>query len=229
MTVPPPFHPLTTPSPPFDEVLEELQWFPCLTSSGQILDEWVAMRLGPGHRLYDAMLEFAQSLRRIEGEKTVWDRLGRQGQQLWYAVLRVSRAQNVRSEDEVFSRCDRLELATKAFQKWMTSRFRPVVPPAPSAKPNPEEVASSHSGRVRLFGRADRPAIDGSEVERLNETQYEPVLALLIAGEVGLSKDELAARREGDPRGVLDRLRKKPKWCDVIDFPGVTGGRYRIG
>jgi len=91
-------------------------------------------------------------------------------------------------------------------------------------------TALSPSRKVQLFGQQEQPIVSGKEKERLTNAQYDVVLALLQAGERGLTKDELDHEsKHGDARGVLKRLTDKDSdWRAVIPFPGMTGGGYRI-
>jgi hypothetical protein len=91
-------------------------------------------------------------------------------------------------------------------------------------------VATSPSGRVVLYGGAEAPIVDGTPREKLTSAQYDVVLALLTAGESGLTKDQLEGKEtgRGGGRGVLYRLATKTGWSAVILLPGDTGKRYRI-
>jgi len=87
-----------------------------------------------------------------------------------------------------------------------------------------------HSRRVALRGREEEPIVLGKTKRKLTLPQYNVVKALLDAGDVGLTKDELVSKSgHEDARGILTRLAKKdPDWKQVIHFAGQTGGGYRI-
>jgi hypothetical protein len=95
-----------------------------------------------------------------------------------------------------------------------------------------EKAPVARSDRVTLFPKGHRPAavIDNEFIKRLTAAQHEVLLALIIAGAEGLSKNRLVQQsHHGDALGILRRLARSNRlWQNVIDMPGVTGGRYRI-
>jgi hypothetical protein len=104
--------------------------------------------------------------------------------------------------------------------------WRPEREPQPIAEPGRRPWKS----RVELRGRSRGPLVDGKEKGLLTEPQYNVVLALLEAGESGLSKDELI-KKSGHPSAVriLKNLsRSGPDWRSVILLPGRRGLRYRL-
>jgi hypothetical protein len=84
---------------------------------------------------------------------------------------------------------------------------------------------------IELRGQGQRPIVLGKEKRTLTNAQYDAVQALLSAGDVGLTKDELDRKSgHGDTRKVLKRLADSDDDCSkVIHFPGETGKGYRIG
>jgi hypothetical protein len=88
------------------------------------------------------------------------------------------------------------------------------------------------SARVTLFPFGHQPVavIDKEPIQKLTKPQHDVVRALLEAVPTGLTeKDLISKSRHGGARGILRGLAKKSDhWKFVIDFPGVTGGRYRI-
>lgn len=91
-------------------------------------------------------------------------------------------------------------------------------------------VATSKSRSLLLFGRTDHPLINDTEMPILTNAQYDVVLALLNAGEKGLTKDKLDRNsNHGDARKILKRLSNTDaNWNSVISFPGKTGSGYRM-
>ncbi len=115
----------------------------------------------------------------------------------------------------------------KAGKPWAEAWFGPIAE-CRSWKPN-IEVARSFSGRVVLYGPTESPIVDGKKVTPLRIKQYDVMLALVRAGEKGLTKTALADASWGGARGILNRLRKtSAAWSRVISFPGKTGGGYRV-
>jgi hypothetical protein len=101
------------------------------------------------------------------------------------------------------------------------------------AKPEsgmPEPVAQSPSGSVFLYGSSEHPTVNGKTKGRLRNTQYNVVLALIQAGDEGLTKDQLDHKSgHGDARKILSRLANSdPDWKIAIYLPGVKGMGYRI-
>ncbi|MFQ5734468.1 MAG: hypothetical protein ACE5KM_21240 [Planctomycetaceae bacterium] len=92
----------------------------------------------------------------------------------------------------------------------------------------PEPAASSTM--VFLYTRNDGPVVRGNEKQKLTVAQYDVVLALLKAGETGLTKDTLDKKSgHTDARKILKRLTKKDDdWDAAIPFPGGSGKGYRI-
>ena len=102
------------------------------------------------------------------------------------------------------------------------------APPTDSDDPIP--IVKTDSGSVLLFDPHDRPIVNGTEKPTLTYAQYNVVMALLKAGDKGLTKDALD-RNSGhtDARKILGRLANKDNdWKAVILLPGITGKRYRI-
>lgn len=99
-----------------------------------------------------------------------------------------------------------------------------------SAEEQPESSPSPNSQRVILRGQDEGPVVLGKIKPKLTMPQYNVVKALLDAGDVGLTKDELVDNSgHEDARGILKRLRQRDDdWKQVIHFAGTTGRRYRI-
>jgi hypothetical protein len=89
-----------------------------------------------------------------------------------------------------------------------------------SAPPQPQPV-------VELRGSAQKPIINGVEVEPLSQPRYAVVKALLAAGPDGLSKSELE-RVKGDAVKYLRELSKLLHWQDAINMAGTPWQRYSI-
>lgn len=104
------------------------------------------------------------------------------------------------------------------------------VPEKSAGSDQPSPVARSESGSVILYGRQDKPVVKGREKDILTAAQYDVVIALLRAGEKGLTKDELDRKsKHGDARKILYRLAEKDgDWKAAIQLPGKTGRGYRI-
>lgn len=94
---------------------------------------------------------------------------------------------------------------------------------APTSRPNPRPS-------VELRDAKDGPIVLGKVKKKLTQPQYNVIQTLLKSGDVGLTKDELAAKSgHEDARGILKRLAEKDEdWKKVIHFAGMTGGGYRI-
>ncbi len=97
-----------------------------------------------------------------------------------------------------------------------------------SAPASPSPLVAS--ARVQLYGRSDRPLVDGTPTATLTAAEYDVVHALLKAGDKGLTKDGLDREsKHGDARKILKRLAKRDaKWEAVIAFAGKPGMGYRI-
>lgn len=95
---------------------------------------------------------------------------------------------------------------------------------------SPESVAESTSGRVLVFGQDQPPTVDGRPKSTMTRAQYDVILALLQAGEAGLTKTQLTTNsKHGGALGVLKTLAQSdPDWNTVISFPRTTGKRYRV-
>ncbi len=92
-----------------------------------------------------------------------------------------------------------------------------------------QPVATSPSGRVCLHADGEKPTIDGEQVGVLTTPQYNVIMALMQAGERGLSKDQLQQSGHSSARDIMRRLRCKDKaWQSVLSFPGIAGKGYRI-
>lgn len=91
-------------------------------------------------------------------------------------------------------------------------------------------IAQTASRSVLLFGRKDEPIVRGHRKPRLTDARYDIVLALLQAGDNGLSKDQLDHKScHTEARKILKRLaHSDPDWARVIQFPGSRGRGYRI-
>jgi hypothetical protein len=105
-----------------------------------------------------------------------------------------------------------------------------VGPHDPAFRPASEGGDPEHSARVVLRDREEGPIVLGKTKRKLTNQQYNVVKALLEAGDLGLTKDELVSKSgHEDARGILKRLADSdPDWKGVIHFAGRTGGRYRI-
>ena len=105
-----------------------------------------------------------------------------------------------------------------------------TVGPAKPVDDVPQPVAESATGSVRLFSRHEGPIVNGEEQNSLTHAQYDVLLALLKAGDKGLTKDALDRKSgHGDARAILKRLAEKdPDWESVISFPGTPGKGYHI-
>ncbi len=136
---------------------------------------------------------------------------------------------------------DPMEQHARSWRKWLRGfqHGEPVevgksVDPEPIAEVgksvDPEPIAETGSGSVRLFGRNKNPIVHGKEKPSLTNAQYDVVLALLKAGEKGLTKDGMDRKSEhGDSRKILQRLANSDSdWESVIPLPGSTGKGYRI-
>ena len=88
----------------------------------------------------------------------------------------------------------------------------------------------SASGSVQLFDRVTKPTVKGKKKDVLTNARYDVVLALLNAGEEGLTKDELDHKSEHtDAHKLLKRVAESdPDWASVIPLPGKPGKGYRI-
>ncbi len=76
----------------------------------------------------------------------------------------------------------------------------------------------------------DEPRVNGRKKVRLTLPQFHVLTALMEAGEIGLSQDELKRDSgHGDPVNTLKRLAKADgDWHSVIRLAGRPGGRYRL-
>ena len=84
---------------------------------------------------------------------------------------------------------------------------------------------------VVLRGKDKGPIVRGSEKTILTTRQYKIIEALLVAGENGLTKDQLDEKSgRSEARKDLAELRKSDAdWAAVIHMPGKAGrGGYRI-
>jgi hypothetical protein len=81
-----------------------------------------------------------------------------------------------------------------------------------------------------LSGPGKPPIVLGKKKPVLTPAQYNVVQALLLAGEGGLSKDELDKKSgHKEARKILKRLASSgADWASVIHFPRRKGMRYRI-
>ena len=88
--------------------------------------------------------------------------------------------------------------------------------------------------RVALYGLGRPARVDDKIVPKLTDTQYPAVKLLIETYPVGVSMKGLAkASLDGDNdesvRRVLERLKEKPRWQNVLVFPGKErNGGYRI-
>jgi hypothetical protein len=79
-----------------------------------------------------------------------------------------------------------------------------------------------------VLGEAGDPCVVlGNKKPPLTDGQRAVVVALLEAGEEGLTKDAIEAVR-ASARRMLEDLRRDPDWKAVILMPGQTNGRYRV-
>jgi hypothetical protein len=78
--------------------------------------------------------------------------------------------------------------------------------------------------------RGARPVVNGKEKRPLTDAQFDIVKALLKAGSLGLSRDQLDKESgRGDALKTLRRLADSDAdWAAVIKFPGVKGGGYHM-
>lgn len=92
-----------------------------------------------------------------------------------------------------------------------------------------DSIFRSPSGNVLIKNRNERPVVMGIK-KKVTDAQLDTVIALLEAGEIGLSKDDLDKKSgRTDARKHLGNLRKcDTDWKDVIQMPGKKGNRYRI-
>ena len=105
------------------------------------------------------------------------------------------------------------------------TKAKPPLAEIGSIKP----TARTECGSILLFGRGENPVVNGVEKDHLSTAQYDVVLALLEAGDKGLTKDMLDHQSgHGDARKTLKRLAKDDDWNTVISFPGVSGRGYRL-
>ena len=106
----------------------------------------------------------------------------------------------------------------------------PAGPGQDQVSPEPQVTPTAKSKRVTLFGPGDAPLIDGKKKSSLTKVQYKVILALIHAGEQGLTKDGLIDKSgHGDGRKVMRRLADKDSaWKNVLVFAGKTGRGYRI-
>jgi hypothetical protein len=92
------------------------------------------------------------------------------------------------------------------------------------------DAVGGTDGRPVILGAFGKPAIvNGILKDVVFYGPYTVIRALLDAGDVGLSKDELEAVNSA-ARRILKQLKKDADWNSVIDMPGPRGRgkRYRI-
>jgi hypothetical protein len=106
----------------------------------------------------------------------------------------------------------------------LTQAERVPTPPEPSVD------VSSASGCVVLRGQRKSPLVLGKPMPALTSEQYDVVKFLILAGDDGVTKDQLENdSRHGDARRILSRLRASNEcWAQVILMAVKRGGRYRI-
>jgi hypothetical protein len=110
----------------------------------------------------------------------------------------------------------------------LTFAFDAGRPPRSVAQP-----PAAPTEEVEAYGQVDagKPGMPctvcGKQKKALTDGQRAVVLALLQAGEEGLTKDAIETVRSG-ARQILRTLKKDPDWDRVILMPGKTNGRYRI-
>jgi hypothetical protein len=92
----------------------------------------------------------------------------------------------------------------------------PPVPTLPAAR------------SVVLRGLGAKPLVLGEEVPQLSDARYDLVDRLLVAGDAGLSKDQLERKSSGARRTLKSLADSHPNWARVIQFPGTAGNRYRF-
>ena len=80
---------------------------------------------------------------------------------------------------------------------------------------------------LQIGARGESCCVLGNSKKPLTDAQHAVILALLAAGDEGLSKDALEAIRPS-ARRILKRLRNDADWAKVIVMPGQTNGRYRL-
>jgi len=95
----------------------------------------------------------------------------------------------------------------------------------------PTVTAIAQVAAVVLAGTTKQPIVRGKPKPVLRFTQYNVAKALVDAGEIGLTLDQMVNKSgHSDARGILNRLADSdPDWKAVIHFPGKAGGHYRIG
>lgn len=121
----------------------------------------------------------------------------------------------------------RLALTERERTNPITSSPATVPPVALPATPQPQLPPA----RPFEFGDfAKQPVVNGNVKPHLTEAEHNVLMALLEAGERGLSKDKLDEKSgHTDARKYLKNLAKDDDWAAVILFPERKGrGGYRL-
>ncbi len=122
------------------------------------------------------------------------------------------------------------ECLQEAEEAWRASRpGKKTKETAPVASKEASPVAASVC--VKLYGLNDSPIVNGKKKRRLTRARYDLVLALVEAGENGLTGDELVkASGHGDSVKTMKRLADSDTdWEAVLVFPVTNySGGYRI-
>src|SRR5262249_42069474 len=83
---------------------------------------------------------------------------------------------------------------------------------------------------VMLPKASEQPTVCGQTKSRLTFARYNIVKTLVMAGQAGLTGDELV--KKSGHSGAVNTLkalaRSDAEWGRAIQLPGVPGGRYRI-
>jgi hypothetical protein len=99
-----------------------------------------------------------------------------------------------------------------------------------STRSSSTDVGTTKTPPVELRGQGEQPVVLGKVKPVLSLAQYNVLMALMSAGPVGYSKDELD-RESGhtEARKILRRLAASdPDWAKVVKLPGSPGKRYRL-
>lgn len=97
-----------------------------------------------------------------------------------------------------------------------------------SKEDQPSEVARSPSGNVILYGRGYPPSVSGHLRKKLSNRQYDLIVALLKAGEEGLTKDFMESVVPSARRMLTKLRRDDDHWRSAIQMAEETGQGYRI-
>lgn len=109
-----------------------------------------------------------------------------------------------------------------------TSETSDSQPSLSSTTEEPPKEPKPFQPLVRLRGIAQKPLVDGQEVDSISEPRYKVIEALIKAGTDGLGKRELEEQSNGDAVKYLRALSKLPGWEKAICMAGKPWGRYAI-